>query len=49
LKRIPVAVLTVSAADQDVLKAYYHHAVCYISKPVTAEQIVKLMQSINNR
>ena len=33
LKLIPVVVLTTSAAEEDVLKAYGLHANCYITKP----------------
>ena len=34
LKLIPVVILTVSKAEEDILKTYNLHANCYISKPV---------------
>ena len=38
LKRIPVVIMTTSKRDQDVLKAYNHHANCYVIKPLDLEQ-----------
>jgi len=46
LKRIPVVVLTTSAAESDVRKAYDLSANCYITKPVGLEQFVSVMKSI---
>jgi|ERR1051326_8049314 CheY-like chemotaxis protein len=48
LKTIPVIVLTTSAAEQDVLNMYEHHANCYIMKPVDFEQFIKVIRSIEN-
>ena len=45
-RRIPVVILTTSAAEQDILKAYDLHANCYINKPVDFDhfmQVVKLV------
>ncbi len=46
LKCIPVVILTVSKADEDILKAYNLHANCYITKPIDLEQFTKVVQSI---
>jgi CheY-like chemotaxis protein len=46
LKRIPVVILTSSAAEQDILKTYDLHANCYITKPVDLEQFLKVAHSI---
>lgn len=46
LKRIPVVVLTTSAAEEDVLKSYNSHANCYITKPVDLEQFMKVAKAI---
>ncbi len=48
LKRIPVVVLTVSKAEQDVLKSYSLHANCYITKPVDLDQFIDVIKSIEN-
>ena len=48
LRRIPVVVMTVSQAEEDVVKAYDAYANCFISKPLNFEQFVKVVQSIDN-
>jgi CheY-like chemotaxis protein len=48
LKRIPVVVLTVSRAEEDVLKSYNLHANCYISKPFDMEQFIRVVKSIED-
>jgi CheY-like chemotaxis protein len=46
LKRIPVVILTTSAAEQDILKAYDLNANCYITKPVDLQQFIRVIQLI---
>jgi chemotaxis family two-component system response regulator Rcp1 len=46
LRRIPVVILTTSKAEQDILKTYYLHANCYITKPVDLEQFMTIIKSI---
>jgi CheY-like chemotaxis protein len=48
LKRIPVVILTVSKADEDIINAYNLHANCYITKPVDLNQFVKVVKSIED-
>jgi chemotaxis family two-component system response regulator Rcp1 len=48
LRRIPVVILTISQAEQDVLKAYNLHANCYITKPVDLEQFSKVVRAIED-
>lgn len=48
LKSIPVVVLTVSKAEEDILKTYKLHANCYITKPVDLDQFIKVTQSIED-
>jgi two-component system, chemotaxis family, response regulator Rcp1 len=48
LKRIPVVILTSSAAEQDILQAYNLHANCYITKPLDLEQFLKVVRSIED-
>jgi signal transduction histidine kinase len=46
LKTIPVAVVTTSRAEQDLLRASQLHAQCYITKPVDFQQFLNAIQSI---
>jgi two-component system, chemotaxis family, response regulator Rcp1 len=48
LKRIPVVILTVSSAEEDILKAYNLHANCYITKPIDLAQFMKVVQSVED-
>jgi chemotaxis family two-component system response regulator Rcp1 len=48
LKTIPVVVLTTSADEQDVARAYSQHANCYITKPVDLEQFLRVVHSIED-
>ncbi len=46
LKHIPVIILTVSSAEEDIIKAYKFHANCYITKPIELDQFNKCVGSI---
>jgi chemotaxis family two-component system response regulator Rcp1 len=46
LRRIPVIVLTTSAEEDDVFRAYDLHANCYITKPLNLHQFVSLLQAV---
>ena len=48
LKAIPVVVLTVSKAEEDILRSYNLHANCYITKPVDLGQFIKVAKSIQD-
>lgn len=48
LRRIPVAVLTMSEAHDDILRSYDLHANCYITKPLDIDQFVKVVRSIED-
>lgn len=48
LMRIPVVILTTSAAEEDILKSYSLHANCYITKPVDFEQFTKVVKLIED-
>jgi CheY-like chemotaxis protein len=48
LKAIPVVVLTISKAEEDVLRTYNLHANCYITKPIDLEQFAKVVKSIED-
>jgi CheY-like chemotaxis protein len=48
LKRIPVVILTSSAAEQDILHAYNLYANCYVTKPLELEQFLRVIRSIED-
>ena len=48
LKTIPVVVLTTSASQDDIARAYGSHANCYIRKPVDLDQFLRVVQSIES-
>ena len=48
LKQIPVVILTVSKAEEDVIKTYELHANCFITKPVDMDQFIKVVKSLEN-
>lgn len=47
LRRIPVVVLTSSAAESDILKAYNLGANCYITKPVGFAEFGDVIKAID--
>ncbi len=48
LRRIPVVILTISAADTDVIQTYNLHANCYIVKPLDLDQFIRVVRSIES-
>lgn len=48
LKRIPVVVLTISEAEDDILKSYDLHGNCYITKPIDFKEFIKVVKSIED-
>ncbi len=48
LKRIPVIVLTTSAAEEDICSTYEHYANCYITKPVDVEDFIRVLRSFSD-
>ena len=48
LHRIPVVVLTSSAAEQDILRTYDLYANAYVTKPVDLEQFMHVVSSIQD-
>lgn len=47
LCRIPVVVLTTSAAEEDILKSYKLHANAYVTKPVDLDQFMNAVRQID--
>ncbi len=48
LKRIPVAILTTSKSEEDVLLTYNLHANCFITKPLDLDKFFEVVKSIEN-
>jgi len=46
LMRIPVIILTASKAEEDIARAYNHHANCYLTKPIDLNQFINVVQEI---
>ena len=47
LNTIPIIVLTISDAPEDLEKCYQLHANCYLTKPSQLDEFEKLVMSIN--
>ncbi len=48
LKSIPVVVMTISKAEEDILKSYNLHANAYIVKPIELNQFINVVSSIEH-
>jgi two-component system, chemotaxis family, response regulator Rcp1 len=48
LRKIPVVILTTSAAKEDIAQAYSTHANGYITKPVNLHEFLRVVHSIEN-
>lgn len=48
LRRIPVVVLTMSAAEQDVLRSYDLHANSYVTKPADPDDFTDVVRAIES-
>lgn len=48
LKRIPVVIITSSAAEEDVVRSYNLHANCYITKPLELENFIRVVRAIED-
>lgn len=46
LRMIPVVMLTTSANESDITRAYYNHANSYLVKPVGCEEFKELMDTL---
>ncbi len=48
LKRIPVVVMTISRAEEDILKSYNLHANCYVVKPLDFDKFIEVVKAIED-
>ncbi len=48
LRHIPIIVLTMSEAAQDIARAYKLHANCYLTKPIQMDDFLKVIRSVED-
>lgn len=48
LRAIPVVILTSSAEEQDILRAYEHHVNCYVTKPVGLGDFMHIVKMVED-
>jgi chemotaxis family two-component system response regulator Rcp1 len=48
LRLIPIVIMTISQAEEDILKSYNLHANCFITKPIDLGQFIKVVKSIED-
>ena len=48
LKSIPIVVLTISQAEEDVLLTYKYHVNCYIRKPLDLNNFIDVVKAIES-
>jgi len=48
LRAIPVVILTISEADEDIAKSYDLHANCYIKKPLDLDRFLDVVRAIED-
>ncbi len=48
LRRIPVVIMTISNAEEDILNTYNLHVNCYITKPVDLDNFMNVFKSLED-
>jgi CheY-like chemotaxis protein len=48
LRHIPIVIMTISQAEEDIQKTYKLHANCYITKPIDLNEFIKVIKSIED-
>ncbi len=48
LTTIPVVVITMSKAEEDILRSYRLHANCYVTKPLDLFQFLRVVESVED-
>lgn len=48
LKHIPIVIMTISQAEEDILMCYNLHANCYIPKPIDLNHFIKVVKSVED-
>lgn len=48
LRKIPVAILSISKAEEDILQSYNMHVNCYVTKPLSMDKFVEVVKAIEH-
>lgn len=48
LKSIPVIILTISKAEEDIIRSYNLHANCFLIKPIDLNKFLEVVRSIED-
>lgn len=48
LRSIPVVILTMSKAEEDIIKSYNLHCNCFITKPLDLDKFIQVIKSIED-
>ncbi len=48
LRSIPIVVLTISQAEEDIIFSYNYHVNCYIRKPLDLNKFIEVVKSIES-
>ena len=48
LKRIPVIILTISSAEEDIIESYNFSANCFITKPLDLDKFTDVIKTIED-
>ena len=48
LRTIPVVILTMSKAEEDIIKSYNLHCNCFITKPLDLDKFIQVVKSIED-
>lgn len=48
LRSIPVVVLTISQAEEDIILSYNYHVNCYIRKPLDLNKFIEVVKAIES-
>jgi CheY-like chemotaxis protein len=48
LRRIPVVIMTSTDDEKEIMRAYEHHANCFVTKPIDMDKFMDVVRSIED-
>lgn len=48
LRRIPVVIMTTTDDEKEIIRAYDHHANCFVTKPIDMDKFMEVVRSIED-